>query len=529
MSKVVILAINAKYVHSSLAVWVLASGVSMYSRFSHDVKIIEATIHQAIDDIARRAASFEPDVVGVSAYIWNAGMLPDLLKLLRNKLANASFVLGGPEASHNAAYWLEHGADHVLHGEGEYSFPPLLDALAKGNPAPTELTDPGEPIDPYNEAYFDALGGRIAYLETSRGCPFSCSFCLSARKIVTFFPLETVIEQIYKLSRSGTQTIKLVDRTFNCDVDRAYELLEHIIRLDVGCCFHFEVAADLFDDRTLTLLRQAPPGRIQLEAGIQSFFEPAINATSRQTDIKRAEGNIRALLQAQNIHIHVDLIAGLPYETLANFQDSFNRAYALGAHTLQLGFLKLLHGSVLRDQAEDLSIQYSSKPPYEITSSPWISADDLRILRRAENALRHTHNKGRFLSVLEYALSVSGMDPFSLFRTIGEASQNHGTRLEVYARQIYECCIKLPGADVGRLRDFMVCDWLAMVKGKNMPVFLKRPNRRYKQIMKIAEKQLGHGIARGEAAILISGMGVFVDSAERDPVTGLYRLHFHSF
>jgi len=521
MSKVVLLAVNAKYVHSSLAVWVLAGGVRRYARLPHDVRIVEATIHQHDNDIADRVAGFAPDVVGISTYIWNASKLPGLLTLLRESLPDAVFALGGPEAAHNADFWRGNGADFVLRGEGEYNLPMLLDALAEGNPAPAESPQPGESIDPYSDNYFNALQGRLAYLETSRGCPFQCAFCLSGGSGVRFFPMESAKEQILKLSKSGAQTVKLVDRTFNCNSGRAYELFEYVIGLETTCRFHFEVAADLFDERTLALLSSAPPGRIQLETGLQSFFEPALKAASRQTDLQKAERNIQAIVQKCNIHVHVDLIAGLPHETLSDFQNGFDRAYALGAHTLQLGFLKLLHGSRLREQAESLGIRYSAQPPYEIQSSPWLSADDIRTLKYAENALQRTYNKGRFLSALEYVLSASGIRPFSLFRTLGETVPNHGTPLTDYAENIYDFCTKLPGVDENELSDRMTCDWLGMVKGKNTPSFVKRDG----QISKTVEQVLGRKINRNEAAVLSSGKGIFVDSEDCDPVTSLYRLH----
>ena len=526
LSKVALVAINAKYVHSSLAVWVLADGVSKYACAPHDIQVIEATIHQENSDIAGRVTAFAPDVVGISTYIWNAEKLHGLLMLLKEKLPKAIFVLGGPEASHNSEHWLAHGADYVLRGEGEHTFPLLLDTLGGAKPMQPEPERPIEPIDPYSGAYFDALGGRIAYIETSRGCPYQCTFCLSGGSGVVFFPLEAIKNQLDKLSHSGTKTIKLVDRTFNCNADRAYELFEYIIGLNTECCFHFEVAADLFDDRTISLLCCAPPGRVQLEAGLQSYYEPALKASSRQMNIEKAEMNIRLLLKNNNVHIHVDLIAGLPYETLSDFQAGFNRAFALGAHTLQLGFLKLLHGSKIREQAEDMQIQYSSRPPYEIVCSPWLSAEDFLILRQTENALRHTYNKGRFLSALEYVMSASGLAPFSLLHILGEIAPNHGTQLADYARQIYDCFVGLPNVCDEKLRDCMVCDWLGMVKGKNMPHFLINHDKRRAQLIKAAGASFGHTVARDEAAILHSGTGVIVDSNNRDPVTGLYRLSF---
>ncbi|MCL2030522.1 MAG: B12-binding domain-containing radical SAM protein [Oscillospiraceae bacterium] len=526
MSKAVLLAVNSKYVHSSLSVRVLAAGVSRYAWRAHEVEVVEATIHHADRDIAGRVSAFAPDVVGVSAYIWNAARLPGLLAALRERLPDAVIVLGGPEASHNAGYWLARGADRLLCGEGERSFPALLDALEGCENVRAETEPEEEPVDPYTEACLASLKGRIAYLETSRGCPFRCAFCLSGGSGVRFFPLEPVKERIDKLSRCGAKTVKLVDRTFNCDPGRAYTLFEYILGLDTDCRFHFEAAADLFDERTISLLAGAPPGRIQLEAGLQSFHKPALRAVSGRMDLERAGRNIRALLRGGNIHIHLDLIAGLPYETLADGMDSFDRAWALGAHTLQLGFLKLLHGSALRGRAAALGIRYGAEPPYEIEGSPWLSAEDIQILKNAENALRHTHNKGRFLSVLRYVLPASGLRPFALFRALGEGAPHHGTPLEEYAGQLYALCAGLSGVDAAELRDRMICDWLGMVKGKNMPPFLKGPEGGRRQAAERAERRLGRKIGRGEAAILSSGRGVFADSADRDPVTGLYRLHF---
>ena len=539
MRKVVILAINAKYVHSSLPAWVLAGAVSRYARISHDVKVVEGTINQDTDDIAGQVIAHQPDVVGVSTYIWNAGMLPGLLRTLRERLPKAALVLGGPEASHNAEYWLEY-ADYVLCGEGEQGFPALLDMLSGCEvlaPIPglcykcdgktifyPQAPAPGDPIDPYTADYFSALGGRIAYIETSRGCPFRCAFCLSGGSSVRFFPLAAAKDQLCRLAGAGARTIKLVDRTFNCNPERACELLAYMIGLDTDCRFHCEVAPDLFDARTLALLQTAPPGRIQLEAGLQSFFEPALRAACRQTDLEKAQANIRALVNGGNIHLHLDLIAGLPHETLPDFMSSFDRAYALGAHTLQLGFLKMLYGSALREQGWEIA--YARRPPYEITSSRWLSAQDLQLLKQTENALRQTYNKGRFLATLRYALSVSGLRPFSLYRMLGEAAPGHATALEAYAQQVYACLLDLPGVRPELLQSHMICDWLSMVKGANMPGFLKIHDRRREEVAAKASLLLGRKISRSEAAVLPSGKGVFVDGHSRDPVTGLYQLHF---
>ena len=228
----------------------------------------------------------------------------------------------------------------------------------------------------------------------------------------------------------------------------------------------------------------------------------------------------------QNIHIHVDLIAGLPYETLHAFMDSFDRAYALKTHNLQLGFLKLLYGSQLRAQAEGYGIIYSKEPPYEISESPWLSASDIQILKQTENALQHTRNKGRFLSTLDYVLSATGERPFSLMRSLGASVPNNGTQLEDYALLIYEFFIGLPGVDKNSLKDCLIFDWLGMVKGKNAPSFLKNDDERRRLVAEEAEKRLGHAVRREEYAVLNSGKGVFVDRNDRNPVTGMYKVFY---
>ena len=543
MKKVVLLAINAKYVHSSLSVWVIAEGVAKFAKIPHKMSIVEATINQKIPDIIELVTVHEPDVIGISSYIWNAGMMPEFLRLLREQLPDVVVVLGGPEASNNASFWLENGADHILTGEGEYCFPQFLEeffqekhkkhnhrpsasSASSASPASCHPENKKELIDPYTDAYINSLNGRLAYIETSRGCPFQCAFCLSAGSGVKYFPLDLVKEQILKLSKSSAGTIKFVDRTFNCNAERAYEIFDYVIGLDTTCRFHFEAAADLFDEHMLSLLETAPPGRIQFEIGLQSFFEPALKAVSRQMDLDKAERNINTLLQLQNIHIHIDLIAGLPHETLNDFMDSFDRAYALNAHHLQLGFLKLLHGSVLRKQADVYDIQFTSEPPYEIICNKWLSSENIRTLKNTENALQNTFNKGRFLSTLHYVLSATGMRPFALLYSLGVNAPNHGAQLEDYIVLIYEFFLGLPGVEEESLKDCLIYDWLSMVKGKNAPVFLKNDDNRRKYVAEAAEKLLGRKMKREEYAVLNSGLGIFVDSNDQDPVTGLYSVYF---
>jgi radical SAM superfamily enzyme YgiQ (UPF0313 family) len=480
--KIVILAINSKYIHSSLSAWLLARSLSCDS---HEIRVVEANINQDYTNIAESVCAHKPGKVLISTYIWNAAILPRVIAKIRGLLPNITIILGGPEAAHNRRFWLENGADEVDTGQVDF-------------------------IDPYTPECLAALAGRIAYIETSRGCPFSCAFCLSGSEAVRFVHIDAVYEQLHKLAQSQAKMVKLTDRTFNCNPSRANEIFRFVIGLDTDKCFHFEVAADLFDDSTLALLASAPPGRIQLEIGIQSFCEAALQAVNRVTDLVKAEKNIKTLLSAGNIHVHVDLIAGLPHETLTEFIRSFNRAYEFKAHHLQLGFLKMLHGSRIRNEYD--SILFIDKPPYEITSSPWLSEADLRLLKTVENNLNRTYNKARFVKSIEHLLKISRIDPFSLYSQIGTT-----------ADEIYRFG---GGAD---LLECLIIDWLASFKGENLPDFMRIcDSRKHNQIRQLAQGHLGRKIARNEAAVLPTG-GAYVDSKSRDPVTGLYKVVFIPF
>lgn len=531
MSKVVLLSVNARYVHTPLAAFALKAGVDGLSALKHEVKIIETTINCETDKTVEKLAAENPDVIGISVYIWNASILPALIAALRTGFPCAQIILGGPEATFNAEFWIQRGADFVIRGEGERAFPALLDALEKGERSPKipEILRERDfvPPDPCTDEYIAAVSGRLAYIETSRGCPFSCGFCLSGGENLRYFPLERAIRQIERLANSGAKTVKFVDRTFNCDSKRAYRLLEYVIGLETDTCFHFEVAADLFEDQTVKLLADAPKGRIQLEIGLQSFNKDVLREVSRKTDIEKAAKNIEALITAKNIHVHIDLIAGLPHETLTSFQEGFDRAYALSAHTLQLGFLKLLHGSGLRERAADLGLLYSENPPYEIISTPDMSAAELDILRQAEDALRKTHNSGRLLSSMNYVLEATGLSAFAFYSWLGDAVSGHGMRFSDYSCLVYEYCCTLSGVDAALLRDYMVCDHLASTKGRDIPENLRITDKRLKRAAQIAKKRLGHAPQRCEVVMLSAcDKAVFVDGNSRDAVTGLYRTDF---
>lgn len=548
--KALICSVNAKYVHSSLAIWYLKKSVQQHCGQSVRAEILEGSVNQPPDEILQKILEIKPDIAAFSCYIWNIRTIEGLLPKIKEQLPDTVLVLGGPEVSFCAEDILNkvRSADYIVCGEGERPFALLLACLHAGkNPgnipgisfrakvavqhnAPEALSP--EPPGPYTQEYLKTLHGRIAYLETSRGCPFSCSFCLSGANTqpIRFFNTERARAELLLLAGSGAQTVKLVDRTFNCNPRRARELFRFVIKNHCGAipadvCFHFEVAADLFDASTLKLLAAAPPGLIRLEAGLQTFNAAALRAVRRETDLAKVEKNIRSLLAPGNIHLHIDLIAGLPHEGLESFKDSFDRAYLLLPHVLQLGFLKLLHGSELRNRAKELGYKYDAAAPYEVFSNPWLSESDLQTIKTAERALQKLYNSGRFRCTLEYVLKTSCLRPFALFAAFGERMPPAPLSLNALMQLAYGYFSGLTGVNPPELRDAMACDCIAC--GVKIPDFLKLPDKNFKASMSAIRSAMPH--IRNAALLYSGGPRAVFASGPKSPVTGRHPIGFYSF
>lgn len=558
--RTVICTLNSQYIHSSLAPWCLLAGIEKYCEAGVEARVVEGTINEKIEAAAQRVIAEQPQLVGFSCYIWNIEQTKILIRLVKEQVPDAVIVLGGPEVSYNADTVLRENplVKYVLSGEGEESFARLVDAVRFGRSAEeipgicfrdgeeTVVSEPntpcGDPPSPYTEEYLSSLKGRIAYLETSRGCPYSCAFCLSGRcGNARFFDLERTKKELLLLANSGTRTVKLVDRTFNANRSRSKEIFRFLLEnygkeIPAGVCFHFEIAGDLLDDETIDLLAQAPVGSMQLEIGLQSFNPKTLEAIHRKTDVERLKRNILRLTANGNLHIHIDLIAGLPNEGWQSFAESFNIAYALSSHMLQMGFLKLLHGAPMREEPEEFPCRYSPSPPYEVRETPWLSEEELLRLHHTEDALERLANSGRFRRTLEYLLQAAGEAPFDLFTRFGDFTAERGTAgipLDDYCALVLEYFSAQPSVDSDVLRDRMICDRLAAVSAAKLPPALHKKEPGLKRAIldfeQNPENRPPEGVRRSYAVLNSERCVVYADYENRNPVTGEFALQRFAF
>ncbi len=491
--KAVLCALNSKYVHTSLSVRYIKAYADKYCK-NIKCSIVEETINQDIHETAKKILAENPDIIAFSCYIWNIEQVLEMCRTVKKESPDTVIVLGGPEVSFNPTDYLKNpDIDYVQCGDGEKPITALFDCIATDGNIPEGLgicykdgnnifisppyceKDLDSIESPYTDEYISAINGRIAYMESSRGCPFSCAFCLSgADRGVRYFSDKYTENAILKLWKSGAKTIKFIDRTFNAKASHADRVISFILdnrqSMPENVCFHFEISADILRDSTINLLKTAPAGLFQIEAGLQSFNHHTLEAVSRKMDTDKICENVRRIISFGNIHTHIDLIAGLPYEDFESFRDSFNKAYSVGASMLQLGFLKLLHGSRLRSQTAEYGYEYSDKAPYEIISTKWVSREEMNLLKEVEDTNEKIANSGRFERALEYVLSASGKTPFDLFLGFGRKKP---MSLDEYTALVFEYFSGLEGVDRARLRDLMCCDRLASNTSGKLPECLK--------------------------------------------------------
>ncbi len=523
--KVVISCLNSKYVHSSLSPWCLLAGVREFSKNAHETMVLESTINGDILSFAEKIIEEKPDAVAFSCYIWNITQTLDICRIIKRN-CDCKIVLGGPEVAYRPKDILEkyNCIDYVLSGEGEWVFPDFLDNLNGDLSLVSGLAfrKNGEiiiipekeytetPPSPFSDEFFKNLNGRISYIEASRGCPYRCAFCLSGRcSPLRFFDIERVKKDILRLSKSGTQTVKFVDRTFNANAERANEILLFIKEkygkeIPGNVCFHFEIAGDILKKSTLEILSSMPCGAVQLEIGMQSFNEKTLEIINRRTNTVKLIENIRKLIGFNNMHIHIDLIAGLTGENFESFRSSFNIGYSLKAHMLQMGFLKLLHGAQMRENSEKYPCTFNDEPPYEVTSTPWLSSCEIKKLKNCEDAVDRLYNSGRFLLTLDYLTDDIGISPFDLFNGFGNSVNGNKMPLSDYAEKLYDYFSEK--CDKTILREKIICDLLCCSSSVQIPDSLKIPDPDYKKIKKYFVENVDKNI---KIAVLYSGNQIF--------------------
>ena len=441
--KILLAACNAKYIHSNLAVYDLKAYSSDYDEH---VILREYTINQPKDEILKDIYSSGADVVCFSCYIWNISFVRELIRDLVKILPKTAFWAGGPEVSYDAEKFLTEMPEMtgVMVGEGEKTFHDLLEFYIDGKDSLEEISGiayrTGDKIIhngwrelmdlsaiPFVYEHLEKFENRIIYYESSRGCPFSCSYCLSSiDKKLRFRDLKLVKKELQFFLDHRVPQVKFVDRTFNCKHEHAMTIWKYILEHDNGVTnFHFEISADLLREEEMELMSQMRPGLIQLEIGVQSTNPETIRAIHRHMDLKKLEHCVNRVHSFRNIHQHLDLIAGLPYEDYDTFHQSFNDVYRMKPDQLQLGFLKVLKGSLMQKEAEVYGIVYKEKEPYEVLSTNWLTYGEVLKLKMVESMVEVYYNSGQFWHTLEYLVPFE-KDAFTFYEKLGSFYEKKG-------------------------------------------------------------------------------------------------------
>lgn len=406
---ILLVGLNAKFSHTALGVRSIGAYLAKQG-VSHQVA--EYSVNDPYESIFYDIVEKKPKIIGFSTYLWNITLVNRLMADLSLALPGVKLFLGGPEAGYHEhpkeAFPL---ADCVIGGEGEGAVYRYLTGK-----------EPKEEFPDLPFSYTAPLEkGKTVYYEASRGCPYRCSYCISSlEKNLRFKPIEQVKEELWFLIKEGAKKVKFIDRTFNVN-PHAYEIWEFVIQKGGDTGFHFEIKPELFSKKDLDLLKTAPKGRIQFEAGLQSLNEKTLSAIHRKNDVETAFSNLSKILSMGNIHLHLDLIAGLPYEDKESFIHGFNRVYRLSPHLLQLGFLKLLNGTEMKEKVAEYGLVYSPHPPYQVIATRWLSVDDIWELKIAENGLDTFSNKGFFPTALSYLWAKNDQSPYEVFLSLGQA------------------------------------------------------------------------------------------------------------
>ena len=546
--KILLAACNAKYIHSNLAVYNLKS---CSGKYSPNVVIKEYTINQIRDDILKDIYLEQPDVICFSCYIWNISFVKELVPDLKKILPHVDFWAGGPEVSYDAVEFLKKNPAFfgVMVGEGEETFHELAGYYIERKPEnlkeirgvafhdETKVPDIvhtgwRELMDlskvPFAYSNLTEFKNRIIYYESSRGCPFSCSYCLSSiDKKLRFRDIELVKNELQFFIDNKVPQVKFVDRTFNCKHDHAMEIWRYITEHDNGITnFHFEISADLLREEELALMKTMRPGLIQLEIGVQSTNPQTIKAIRRTMDFEKLKGIVEQIHGFGNIHQHLDLIAGLPYEGYDSFHKSFCDVYALRPEQFQLGFLKVLKGSHMMEMTGEYQILYKDREPYEVLSTAWLTYGEILRLKMVESMVEVYYNSGQFKHTLVF-LEQYFEDPFRMYEALGRFYEKKGYSEISHSRmRRYEILMEFAGEQkeipLEALSDVMLLDLYLRENLKSRPSFAsdQKPYERMIWDYRKAEKipKTAH------IEVFRDGKKILFDYTDRDPLTNNARL-----
>ena len=541
--KILLAACNAKYIHSNLAVYNLKS---CSGKYSPNVVIKEYTINQIRDDILKDIYLEQPDVICFSCYIWNISFVKELVPDLKKILPHVDFWAGGPEVSYDAVEFLKKNPAFfgVMVGEGEETFHELAGYYIERKPEnlkeirgvafhdETKVPDIvhtgwRELMDlskvPFAYSNLTEFKNRIIYYESSRGCPFSCSYCLSSiDKKLRFRDIELVKNELQFFIDNKVPQVKFVDRTFNCKHDHAMAIWRYITEHDNGITnFHFEISADLLREEELALMKTMRPGLIQLEIGVQSTNPQTIKAIRRTMDFEKLKGIVEQIHSFGNIHQHLDLIAGLPYEGYDSFHKSFCDVYALRPEQFQLGFLKVLKGSHMMEMTGEYQILYKDREPYEVLSTAWLTYGEILRLKMVESMVEVYYNSGQFKNTLVF-LEKYFDDPFRMYEALGRFYEKKGYSEISHSRvRRYEILMEFAGEQKEipseALSDVMLLDLYLRENLKSRPSFAsdQKPYERliwdYRKAKKIPKT--------AHIEVFRDGKKLLFDYTDRDPLT----------
>lgn len=466
--KVILAAMNSKYVHTALGLRYIGEYAKEQG---HDITLIEETINTPVLAVLEKLMAAAGDVYGFSVHIWNKLFVFRLIRMLKKLRPQAKIVIGGPEVAFDAEKIFAElpEADYIIQGEGEIIFEALLQQLENDdtevpqhvaykdsngkimvNGGVTVIDDLSILPFPYPDLEKIISEHKIVYYECSRGCPFNCSYCLSGiSRNVRRRPLAMVLADLDRFMEAGVPLVKFVDRTYNLDESYFLPIMQYLAQADTATTFHFEIKADILSSKVLEFFKSVPKGRFQLEIGVQSTHQQTLTAINRKDNWENLAANVQQILANDNMHVHLDLIAGLPFESISEFEQSFNDVYGLQPQMLQLGFLKVLPGTQMSKETAVHELLYMDEPPYEILSTKYMPYQEMQFLKQLESVFEQTYNTGYFHNILQQLIELHGNNSFDFYRVFtswwvakGYYPQSHNVKgtAEIIGKYINDTC-----------------------------------------------------------------------------------------